>query len=162
MFIYRRALVCAILIAAGSLLLGGCDLTNGNREADLPQLLGSWKIANVVVDDVSFKAQLDAQYENLVLTLRESGGGANFFTIIGQAEGADADLFVQGRFSIDSEDDEISLIPDADPVVRFDYTLLGSTELQFDADSGNEEDVLAILRIPVQGSVDALRLALTQ
>lgn len=161
MGVFRRDVVWGILIAAGTLLLAGCDL-NDDREMDLPQLLGSWVITDLVVDNVSFTAQLDAQYEVLVLTLRESAAGSNFFTIIGQTDGTEADLFVQGRFSIDSDDDEISLLPDADPIVRFGYRFVGTDQLQFDADPGDEEDLLAILKIPVQGSVDALRMNLRQ
>lgn len=161
MHLLPRSLFQAAAVLTVSLLVAGCDLSDDvDLEKDLPRLVGAWRVTDIVVDSASIRAQLNAQYEQLALTLRESGGGSNFFTIIGQADDSKADLFVQGRFSIDSQDDEISLIPDNNPISRFEYLFLGSEKIRLVADPGDEEDFLDTVRIFVQGTVDDLHVDL--
>ncbi len=153
-----RWLPVAAAVLALPVLTAGCDLLDDeDRDEDLDLLLGSWRVQDLVVDNVSIKTQLNAQYDRLVLTLREDGSGNEFFTVIGQAEGTEQDLFVQGTFFLDSDDDQITLFPDSGPSIELFYTVSEAAGLRMRANDGDEEDFLQLLRIPVQGDVDDLR-----
>ena len=141
--------------------LAGCDLTD--VEEDVEPLLGSWRVINLSVDDISVKEQLDTQYDRLVLTLRQGARGGEFFTLLGRTDGTQEDLFRQGRFDVDN--DELDLYPDNGPQVEFDYAIpdsLGS-RLQLTAEEGASEDqFLQLIEVPIQGAVDRVDVSLSR
>lgn len=138
------------------LLASGCDLTDHEDEVDLPVLLGSWRITDVVVDGLSTKQRLDAQYRALVLTLREDGSGNEFFEVLGTTQRGDIALRQEGRFFIDSEDDEITLLPDNFRQLELNYQIAGPDRVDYAADDVDAEDVLRFLGLGLQGDIDAL------
>lgn len=148
-----------LLILLG--VVSGCDLAG--EDADLRPLLGSWRTTDLSVDGISVKAQLDAQYDRLVLTLREGSEGGEYFTIIGREDGNREDLFVQGTFDADA--DELDLFPESSPQIEFDYAVSDSSDpqLQLSAEEGASEDLfIELLQLPIQGGVDRLELRLSK
>lgn len=161
MTLLRRPSVCTVLVAGLICVLVGCDLAG--EEEDLGLLLGSWRAQDLTVDGISVKAQLDAQYEQLVLTLREGATGGEFFTLIGQEEGTSEDLTVQGTFQLD--DDELTLFPREGPQVEFDEVTSDSlgSRLTLRADEGASEDFfLDLIQFSLQGAVDRIQIRLAK
>lgn len=157
----RRSLLLGVAVFAFLGLASGCDLAG--EDADLQPLLGSWRTTDLSVDGISVKAQLDAQYDRLVLTLREGTEGGEYFTIIGREDGAQEDLFVQGTF--DADPGELNLFPDNGPQIEFDYAVSDSSDarLLLGAEEGASEDLfIELLRLPIQGAVDRLELRLAK
>jgi len=157
----RRSLLFGVTVFAFLGLASGCDLAG--EDADLRPLLGSWRTTDLSVDGISVKAQLDAQYDRLVLTLREGSEGGEYFTIIGREDGNQEDLFVQGTF--DSDADELDLFPENSPQIEFDYAVSDSSDphLQLSAEEGASEDLfIELLQLPIQGGVDRLELRLSK
>lgn len=162
MSLRRRLGVPAIVLAGLMCVLGGCDLVGEEEPPKL--LLGAWQTENLSVDGVSVKAQLNAQYDRSVLTLREGAEGGEFFTMVGRTDGAEEDLFVQGTFEVDS-DEELTLFPDKRPQVEFDYAVPDSSrpDLRLSAEEGASEDrFLKLIRLPIQGAVDRVEMHLSK
>lgn len=161
MSLLRRPGVLTILAAGLICALVGCDLAK--EEEDIRPLLGSWQAQNLTVDGVSVKAHLDAQYETLVLTLREGASGGEFFTILGQEEGTSEDLTVQGTFQLD--DNELTLFPREGPAVEFDDVVPDSSgsRLRLSAEEGASEDLfLDLIQLSLQGAVDRVEIRLSR
>lgn len=161
MALFRRPGVLAVLAIGLICVVGGCDLTG--EEGDLSLLLGSWVAQDLAVDGISVKAQLDAQYDRLVLTLREGANGGEFFTIIGREEGTKEDLFVRGTFDLDGK--ELTLFPEKGPQIEFDRAVTDSsgTRLTLSTEEGASEDLfLELIQLPIQGAVDRLELRLSK
>jgi len=159
----KRLCIPGLALAGLLCVLGGCNLSTS--EEDLNLLLGSWRVEDVSVDGISVKARLDAQYAPLVLTLRESGGDREFFTLVGQGENAERDLFVQGTFRVESEQDELLLSPNSGPFVELNYIAPDAegSRLRLSADEGESEDrFLTLIGLPVQGEVDRLEIRLSK
>lgn len=150
-------MVVAVGLTCGVL---GCDLTEGGED---PRLLGSWVAQDLFVDGVSVKAQLNAQYDVLVLTLREGANGGEFFSIVGRRDGTPQDLFVQGSFDVDG--DELTLFPDHGAPIEFTSSFPDSSasRLYLAAEEGSSEDnFLDLIRFPIQGAVDRLEMVLSK
>lgn len=159
----RRLRIFALVLVSLLFVLGGCDLSSSEEDLDL--LLGSWRVEDLSVDGISVKARLDARYAPLVLTFRESGGDREFFTLVGQGDNAEQDLFVQGTFRVESENDELLLSPDSGLLVELNYTAPGAegSRLRLSADEGeSEERFLTLIGLPVQGEVDRLEIRLSK
>lgn len=157
----RRASIFTILIVALMLTLFGCDLVDENKTVE--PLLGSWVTQDLSLDGISVKAQLDTEYERLVLTLREGADNGEYFTIIGRKGGAREDLVVQGTF--DADETELTLRPDSEPTVQFDYVVSDSLNphLQLTAEEGRSEDLfLDLIQLPIRGGVDRLEIQLSK
>lgn len=162
MILWRRPILSALVLAGLIWGLVGCDLAGS--EADLDLLAGSWRVEALSVDGISMKAQLDAQYNLLVLTLRESADGHEFFSMVGREEGRGRTLLVQGSFLLDSSDDELTLLPNDGSQVEFDYAVPDSSRsrLHLRAEEGRSEDrFLELIQFPIQGAVDRLDLRLS-
>lgn len=160
MALLRRPGALAVMVTGLIYVAAGCDLTD--EEQDLGPLLGSWEAQDLTVDGVSVKAQLDAQYDRLVLTLREGAEGEEFFTIVGREEGTTEDLFVQGTFEVDAN--ELTLFPDRTSPIEFDTALPDSSgsRLTLSAEEGASEDLfLELIQLPIQGAVDRLEIRLS-
>lgn len=95
------------VLVGGFLLLPGCDLAE--EEEGLGRLAGSWQVTGLSVDGTSVTAQLDAQYDRLVLTLRRGADGRDFFSLTGRREGEGGVRTVQGTF--DKDGGELTLRP---------------------------------------------------
>jgi hypothetical protein len=161
MALFRRSAVLTVLAVGLIFVAAGCDLTD--EEEDIGLFLGSWVAQNLTVDGISVKAQLDAQYDRLVLTLREGANGGEFFTIIGREEGATENLFVQGTFDRDGK--ELTLFPNEAPQIEFDRAVTDSTgtRLTLSTEEGASEDLfLELIQLPIQGAVDRLELRLSK
>lgn len=157
----RRAGIFTILIVVLMFTLVGCDLVDEDETVE--PLLGSWVTQDLSLDGISVKAQLDAEYERLVLTLRKGADAGEFFTIIGRRGGAREDLVVQGTF--DADDTELTIRPDSGPTVQFDHVVSDSLNphLQLTAEEGRSEDLfLDLIRLPIQGGVDRLEIQLSK
>ena len=157
----RRVSIRLVLLTTLMSALVGCDLVDDDE--DFSPLLGSWVTQDLSLDGTSVKAQLDAEYERLVLTLREGADNGEFFTIIGREEGAQEDLVVQGTF--DADDTELTLFPDNGPTVEFDYVVSDSLNpsLQLTAEEGRSEDLfLELIRLSIRGDVDRLDVQLSK
>lgn len=161
MLLPKRLSVLTVLTVGLVLGVAGCDLAE--EDEDLSPFLGSWVTQDLSVDGISVKAQLDAQYDRLVLTLREGARGGEFFSIVGREEGAKEDLFVQGTFDVDAN--ELRLFPDTGPQVEFDAGIPDSSgaRLRLSAEEGASEDrFLDLIQLPVQGAVDRLEISLAK
>lgn len=161
MTLLRRPSVFTVLVAGLICVLAGCDLAG--EEEDLSPLLGSWRTQDLTVDGVSVKAHLDAQYDQLVLTLREGAAGGESFTIIGQVEGTSEDLTVQGTFQLDNN--ELTLFPCEGPQVEFDNVVSDSSgsRLTLSAEEGASEDLfLELIQLSLQGAVDRVEIRLSK
>ena len=161
MTVFRRSSALILLMAGLVCTLVGCDLAG--EEEDLRPLLGSWQAQDLTIDGVSVKAQLDAQYDPLVLTLREGASGGEYFTMIGQVEGTSEDLTVQGTFRLD--DNELTLFPNMGPQVEFDSVVPDSsgTQLTLSAEEGASEDLfLEFIRFSLDGAVDRVEVRLSK
>ena len=161
MAVLRRPTILMALLLGLTCVGTGCDLTE--EEEDFGPLLGSWQITGLSVNGLSVKAQLDAQYDQLVLTLRKGAESGEFFTIIGSDEGSRKDLVVQGTFEVDGN--ELDLYPDPGPQVEFNYAVSDSVDprLQLSAEEGASEDLfLELIQLPIQGDTDRLELRLSK
>jgi hypothetical protein len=161
MALLKRPAVLTVLALWLILAAAGCDLTDEEENIDL--FLGSWVTQDLTVDGISVKAQLDAQYDRLVLTLREGADGGEFFTIIGREEGATEDLFVRGTFDLDGK--ELTLFPGEGPQIEFDRAVTdpSGTHLTLSTEEGASEDLfLELIKLPIQGAVDRLELRLSK
>lgn len=162
MILWKRLPILTFVLAGLIWGLVGCDLAGS--EADLDLLAGSWRVEALSVDGISMKAQLDAQYNLLVLTLRESAHGNEFFSMVGREEGRGRTLLVQGSFLLDSSDDELTLLPNDGSQVEFDYAVPDSsrTRLHLSAEEGRSEDrFLELIQFSIQGAIDRLDLRLS-
>lgn len=161
MALLRRPTILMALLLGLTCVGAGCDLTE--EEEDFGPLLGSWRLTGLSVDGTSLKAQLEAQYDQLVLTLRKGAASREFFTIIGSDDGRPKDLVVQGTFQVNG--DELDLYPDHGPQVEFDYAVTDSlnSRLQLSAEEGASEDLfLELIHFLIQGDVDRLELRLSK
>lgn len=161
MALLRRPVVLAVLVIGTLYVAAGCDLTDGQE--DLSLLLGSWEVQDLTVDGISVKAQLDAQYDQLVLTLRKGAEEREFFTITGRKEEATESLFVQGTFEVD--DNELTLFPDQTSPIEFDGVTPDSSgsRLTLSTEEGASEDLfLELIQLPIQGAVDRLEIRLSK
>ena len=161
MAVLRRPTILMALLLGLTCVGAGCDLTE--EEEDFGPLLGSWQITGLSVNGLSVKAQLDAQYDQLVLTLRKGAESGEFFTIIGSDEGSRKDLVVQGTFEVDGN--ELDLYPDPGPQVEFNYAVSDSVDprLRLSAEEGASEDLfLELIQLPIQGDTDRLELRLSK
>jgi hypothetical protein len=171
------------VLLGSALLLSGCDLT---EEENLGRLPGSWQVRGLSVDGTSVSAQLDARYDRLVLTLRRGAGGRDVFSLTGRRAGEDSVLAVQGTF--DKDGSELTLTPrQASGRIKVDYTIssvegtsgsegtFGSGKpsssedsppmllLELQAEEGRSEDaLLGLIRLPIQGTVDQVRVHLSK
>jgi hypothetical protein len=156
----RLVSAALLLLAAG--LATGCDLFNDeNGETDLDVVRGSWRVVDLVVDDTSLKQRLDAQYEALVITLRLDGSGREFFDVFGDTGDVDPNLAVEGEFTLDSRNDELTLLPDTAPAVDLFYRSPGSGRLTLTSSDGDEDALLRLLRLDLQGDIESVRLRLS-
>jgi hypothetical protein len=164
----RRSPLCTLRPLSAALLLlvaglaAGCDLfDDDNGEADLDVVLGSWRVVDLVVDGTSIEQRLDAQYEALVFTLRLDGSGREFFDIFGDTGDADPNLTVEGEFTLDSRNDELTLLPDTDPAVDLFYRSPSSSRLELTSSDGDEDALLRLLRIDLQGDIESVQIRLS-
>lgn len=171
---------CLAVLVGVVLLLPGCDLA---EEEDLGRLAGSWQVTGLSVDGTSVTAQLDAQYDRLVLTLRRGADGRDFFSLTGRREGEGGVRTVQGTF--DKDGSELTLRPRQGSgtsghgtlpgPIEFDYAVSSSEEppssggqssalfLELRAEEGRSEDALLdLIRLPIQGAVDRARVHLSK
>lgn len=155
-----KALVGAVL-AYTALLLPGCDLA---WEESLGKLSGSWQVTGLPIDETSVTAQLNAQYDRLVLTLHRGADGGEFFSLVGRWEGESVVLTVQGTFDRDGSGEsgsgEITLTPNsgssAGPI-EADYVISSPSVpmLELCARAGrSEEALLNLIQFPAQGAID--------
>lgn len=161
MALLRRPVVLAVLVIGTLYVAAGCDLTDDQE--DLSLLLGSWEVQDLTVDGISVKAQLDAQYDQLVLTLRKGAEEREFFTITGRKKEATESLFVQGTFEVD--DNELTLFPDQASPIEFDSVTPDSSgsRLTLSTEEGASEDLfLELIQLPIQGAVDRLEIRLSK
>jgi len=163
-------LLVGTMLVGSALLLPGCDLA---EEESLGQLPGSWQVTRLSVDGTPVTAQLNVQYDRLVLTLRRDAGGRDFFSLVGRREG-DSIRTVQGTFDKDGR--ELTLRPNGlVGLIVVDYTISDSTGpdstssdstapvLELHAEEGRSEDALLdLIQFPIQGTVDQVRIRLSK